>query len=94
MVEKLVSDANIARETTKNLRIKYAWTVLNKVDSPKMESLMRERLKERGIEPVGSVRYDPEVSKSFLEGIPLKGSVAEKDIEEIVYRIERLVQKQ
>ena len=94
MVEKLGSDVNIARETTKNLRIKYLWTVLNKVDSLKMESLMRDRLKERGMEPVGSIRYDPEVSRSFLEGIPLKGSVAEKDIEEIVNRIERLVQKQ
>ena len=94
MVKKLGSDANIVREVIKNLRIKYAWTVLNKVDSPKMEALMRDRLKERGIEPIGSIRYDPEVSKSFLEGIPLKGSVAYEDVEEIVNRIERLVQKQ
>lgn len=92
MVEKLGSDVEIAREATENLRIKYAWTVLNKVDSSKMESIMRERLKERGIEPIGSVRYDSEVSRSFLEGVPLKGSEVKEDVEEIVNRVEKLVQ--
>ncbi len=94
MIEKLGTDAHIAREINKNLRIKYAWTVLNKVDSPKTESLMREKLKERGIEPIGSIRYDPEVFRSFLEGTPLKGNVAYEDVKEIVNRIERLIQKQ
>ena len=59
----------IVGETTKNLRNKYAWMVLNKVDSPKMGSLIRDRLEEGGIEPVGSIRYDLEVSRSFLESM-------------------------
>jgi CO dehydrogenase nickel-insertion accessory protein CooC1 len=88
MVEKLGSGIKIAREATKNLRMKYAWTILNKVDSLKMESLMREKLKERGIEPIGSIYYDPEVSRSFLEGIHLKESGAKKDVEEIVSHLE------
>ena len=91
MVKCLGSDVEVAREATKNLRMKYAWTILNKVDSPKMESIMREKLKERGIEPIGSIRYDPEISRSFLEGIPLKEGGAKEDVEEIVNRLEGLV---
>lgn len=92
MAEKLGINIRVARETNKNVRMKRAWTILNKVDSPKTESIMREKLKERGIEPIGSVRYDPQISRSFLEGIPLREGGAKEDVEKIVDRLEDLVQ--
>ena len=93
MVEKIGCDIEKAKEATKNLRTRFAWTILNKVDSPKMEDIMREKLKIRGIEPIGSIHYDPEISNSILEGIPLEGDEAKKDVEDIVNRLEDLVTK-
>jgi len=52
---------------------------------------MREKLKEIGIETLGSVHYDPEISNSILEGIPLGEGKAMEDVEEIVNRLEDLV---
>ena len=49
MVKKIGCDVEKAKEATKNLRTKYVWTILNRVDSLKMEDVMREKLKERGI---------------------------------------------
>lgn len=91
LVEKIGSDIEKAKEATKNLRTRYAWTILNKVDSPKMENIMREKLKERGIDSIGLIHYDPEISKSILEGIPLEEGKAKEDMEEIVNRLEDLV---
>jgi len=96
LAEKLLErlgtcDIEAAREVTKNLRVKRVWAILNKVDSPKMESVMREKLKEKRIEPIGSIRYDPEVSGSFLKSIPLRESGVKDDVEKIVNRLEGLV---
>jgi CO dehydrogenase maturation factor len=91
MVKKIGIDIEKAKEATKNLRTKYAWTVLNKVDSPKMEDAMREKLKEIGIETLGSVYYDSEISNSILEGVPLGEGKAMEDVEEIGNRLEDLV---
>jgi len=52
---------------------------------------MREKLKERGIDSIGLIHYDPEISKSILEGIPLEEGKAKEDMEEIVNRLEDLV---
>jgi CO dehydrogenase nickel-insertion accessory protein CooC1 len=91
MVKKIGTDIIKAKEATKNLRTKHAWTVLNKVDSPKMEGTMRKKLKEIGIDTLGTVHYDPEISNSILMGIPLGKGKAMEDVEEIVKRIENLV---
>jgi CO dehydrogenase maturation factor len=91
MVKKIGSDIDKAKEATKNLRTRYAWTVLNKVDSPKMENVMRKKLIERGIEPIGSVHYDSEISNAILEGIPLGEGKAKEEVEKIVNQLEDLI---
>lgn len=91
MVKRIGSDTKVAEEATKNSRTKYAWTVLNKVNSEEMEASMRGELVKRGIEPIGSVSYDPKVSKSFLEGKALRGPRARNDVEEILDKLERIV---
>ena len=45
----------------------------------------------RGIEPIGSIHYDPEISNSILEGIPLEEGKAKEDMEEIMNLLEDLV---
>jgi CO dehydrogenase maturation factor len=64
--------------------IKGAWAILNKVTSEEMASRLREELEGRGIPVIGSIGYDPEVLRSGLEGCPIHGSNAEREIEAVL----------
>ena len=85
------ADIEMIKKLAKGARVKYLWVVLNKIRSSRIESLMTRKLKEYGIEPIGSVREDAEVLESSLEGVPLRGSGAKKDVGKIVDRLEELV---
>ena len=61
-----------------------AWAVLNKVPSEEVGSKLRKELKERGVEVIGSVGYDPEVFLSSLEGRPLRAGRAMDDLQEVL----------
>jgi len=67
--------------------MKGAWGILNKVTSEEIAQRLREELEGRGISVIGSIGYDPEVFQAGLEGRPMSGSKAEKDIEEILERL-------
>lgn len=54
--------------------------ILNKVSSPEMEARLRQALKKRDIQPVGTVRYDPEVFEATLEGREIGNGTASADI--------------
>ena len=54
---------------------------------------MREALAKRGIEPIGSVRYEPEVFKSCLADMPLEGGGVRDDVEKIIDHIEEAMTK-
>ncbi len=86
-------DAEIYERVTQAVQRKFVYAILNKVRSEEIESIMTKELKKRGMEPIGSVRDDPEIFKSCLEGTPLKESGAKKDIEEIVNHLEGLVEE-
>jgi len=88
----IAGDLNVAREVTKELRVKYYLTILNKVDSPEIEVIMRGKLKERGIKAIGSVCYDPEIYRASLDGIPLGTCKAEEDVKKIIAHLEREVE--
>lgn len=84
-------DVKQAEKIAKSAKVKYLWTVLNEVKSEEVKSIMTRALKKRGIEPIGSVRYDPEIFKSSLEGVSLRESGAKKDVEKIVSRLEEFL---
>ncbi|MEA3344699.1 MAG: P-loop NTPase [Chloroflexota bacterium] len=81
-------DVEMARKLAKGAKVKNLWVVLNKIRSRKIESLMRERLEEYGIEPIGSIREDLELLESSLEGASLRESGAKEDVEKIVSLME------
>jgi CO dehydrogenase maturation factor len=56
------------------------WAVLNKVRSEEMALTLKEQLEERGLSVLGSIRYDPVVFRSGLEGQPIGGSMAQEDV--------------
>jgi len=63
------------------------WTILNKVTSEEINLKLRDELKKKGIAVIGSIGYDPEIFQSCLEGRPLRGSKAARDIGEILHRL-------
>jgi len=86
-------DVEMAEKLARSAKVKHLWVVLNKIRSKRIESLVRERLEEYGIEPIGSIREDLEILESSLEGIPLRESGAREDVEEIVSELEEAVRQ-
>jgi CO dehydrogenase maturation factor len=78
-----------ARKLAGSSKLEYLWVILNRIRSEKVESLMRARLTDYGVELIGSIREDPEILESSLERSSFKESGARKDMEEIVGWIEK-----
>jgi CO dehydrogenase maturation factor len=68
--------------------IEDVWYVLNRVQSSDEEEYLRQRLREKGIEPVGVIRQTPSISLSWLKGIPIAVDDALMDVQKILDRLE------
>lgn len=68
------------------VQIKPIWAILNKVRSKEIVLELTKRLQSRGVSVVGSIRYDAAVFRSGLEGRPIRGSKAQRDVREILDR--------
>lgn len=64
--------------------IKRTWAILNKMTSKEMALRLRGELEGRGVSVIGSIGYDQEVLRSGLEGCPIHGVAAEREIERVV----------
>ena len=71
-------------ELSHQLKIGDVWAVVNKVTSEELAARLRDELDNRGVTVIGSVRYDPEIFESCLEGRPLSGHIAEEDVDKIL----------
>ena len=72
---------------------KNVWAILNKVDSKETNLIMQKALKKRGINYLGSVEYDKEIQKAGLEGRMIHKYKAEKQIDRIIDKLEKLSEK-
>jgi CO dehydrogenase nickel-insertion accessory protein CooC1 len=68
--------------------IEDVWFVLNRVQGPDEEEYLRQRLREKGIEPVGVICQMPSISLSWLKGIPIAVDDALMDVQKILDRLE------
>jgi CO dehydrogenase maturation factor len=66
------------------LAIGDVWAVLNKIPSQTFVPRLTAELNRRGVSVIGSIRHDPEIFESTLEGFPLAGPLAEEDIDKVV----------
>ena len=81
----LVAVANrIFREAT----IKGVLFVLSKIEDGTMEAYLREKLAEKGIRPIGTVRRSPSISLSWLKGLPLDVAGTREQLEGIAGELE------
>ena len=63
------------------------WTVLNKVQTKEMESMMRGELKKKKIEILGVVHFDEELMTAGLMGTQLRASKAREEMKMIIKKI-------
>lgn len=63
------------------------WTVLNKIQTKEMESIMQEELKMKKIEILGVVHFDDELIKAGLMGTQLGESRARDDVKKIIKKL-------
>jgi len=81
----------IARMLFKETKIKGILTILNRVRDDEMENYLREKLMEKGLEPVGVIHEDPSITTSWLKGTPLINETIEREIEGVVQTIESII---
>ncbi len=60
------------------------WAVLNRIPAPEYAERLSAELQRRGVSVIGTIRQDPEVFASSLEGWPVSGALAEDDVNRIV----------
>jgi CO dehydrogenase maturation factor len=69
---------------TSGIGISNIWAVLNKITSGEVASKLEEELRKRNIGVIGSIPYDPEIFQACLEGHPLRGKDAKKEVGRIL----------
>lgn len=62
----------IANRSYAHARIKGVLAALNKIDSEEAERILREKLAEGDVEPIGTIHEDPSIHLSWLRGTPLR----------------------
>jgi CO dehydrogenase maturation factor len=68
--------------------IEDVWFVLNRVHNVEEEEFLRQRLGEKGIEPVGVIYQAPSISLSWLKGMPIRSEDALIEVQKILDRLE------
>jgi CO dehydrogenase maturation factor len=78
----------IANRIFKEARINGVLSVLNKVQNAETENYLRRELSARSIEPIAIIYEDPSMSISWLQGKPLGGREAEREVRKIAKALE------
>ena len=63
------------------------WTILNKVQSEEMESIMQDELEKKKIQTLGVVRFDDELMLAGLMGLQIRKSMALEDMKKIMKKM-------
>jgi len=83
-----------AKRIYKEARTKESFVLLNKIKDEKIENYVSKKLKEKGLGAIGVIYEDSSISLSWLEGKPLEGIKANKDITGAIKRLEQGLKEQ
>ncbi len=72
-------------------RIKDVLIVLNNVRDEETEEYLQSRLSEKGIEPVGVIHAQTEISISWLKGLPIESQNTQEEVSRIIDALEAAV---
>ncbi|MFH1002859.1 MAG: P-loop NTPase [Chloroflexota bacterium] len=87
VVEPSIDSLEVAEKISQlagQIQIADVWAVLNKVPSAEIAARLTARLAEQPISVIGSIRQDPEIFESCLEGRPIKWQVVAEDTDRIL----------
>jgi CO dehydrogenase maturation factor len=80
--------AETARRVFREATIKGVLCVLNRVRDDEVENRMRQKLEEKGVEPIGLIHEDASIATSWLAGTSLDTTTTKEDIETIITEME------
>ena len=66
------------------IQIADVWVVLNKIPSQNIADRLTSRLTPLGLKVIGSIPMDGEIFESCLEGRPIQGRIAAKEVDKIL----------
>jgi CO dehydrogenase nickel-insertion accessory protein CooC1 len=72
--------------------IQDVWFVLNRIQGAEEEKYLRDRLREKGIEPIGVIYQAPSISLSWLKGMPIRSDDALMEAQRILDRLQNVAQ--
>ena len=70
--------------------IQDVWFVLNRVQDMEEEEYLRQRLEEKGIEPIGVIYHSSSISLSWLKGMPIRSDDTLMEAQKILDRLENV----
>ncbi|MFO7963247.1 MAG: P-loop NTPase [Desulfobacterales bacterium] len=71
-------------EMSEQIHIADVWVVLNKIASSHVADRLNRRLSESGIKVIGTIPMNDEIFESCLDGRPIQGRVAGKEVDRIL----------
>lgn len=71
-------------ELASQIEIADVWVILNKITSEEIAAKLTDYLNKKDISVIGSIRQDPEIFESCLEGRPIHTRVAAEDVDKII----------
>ncbi len=87
VVEPSIDSLEVAEkisELANQIQIADVWAVLNKITSEEISARLMAHLNKKHISVIGSIRQDPEIFESCLEGRPIKGHMVAEDVDRIL----------
>ena len=71
-------------DMAEQIQIADVWVVLNKISSENVADRLTGRLTEYGIKVIGAIPMDDEIFESCLDGRPIQGRVAGREVDRIL----------
>jgi CO dehydrogenase nickel-insertion accessory protein CooC1 len=85
---------SLANQLYSKAWIKGVLTILNKVADQEMENYVRFELVSQGVEALCAIHADPEISVSWLKGIPINSFPCKMEVHKIVRGMEAIAEHQ
>ena len=71
-------------DMSEQIQIADVWVVLNKIPSQNVADRLIDKLSESGVKVIGTIPQNDEIFESCLDGRPIQGRVAAKEVDKIL----------
>lgn len=71
-------------DMSEQIQIADVWVILNKIPSQNVADRLIDKLSETGVKVIGTIPQNDEIFESCLDGRPIQGRVAAKEVDKIL----------